>query len=41
LIEAIKTTGIGLEILPPLFVHEHSGAYSKEMKEIYGAPADA
>ncbi len=41
LIEAVKAAGNGLEILPPLFVHEHSGAYSDEMKEIYGAPAEA
>jgi tRNA1Val (adenine37-N6)-methyltransferase len=41
LIEAVKAAGAGLEILPPLFVHEHNGAYSEEMKEIYGAPAEA
>ncbi len=36
LIEAIKTKGLGLEILPPLVVHEQGGGYSKEMREIYG-----
>jgi tRNA1(Val) A37 N6-methylase TrmN6 len=36
LIEAIKTKGVGLEILPPLVVHEPGGGYSKEMREIYG-----
>jgi tRNA1(Val) A37 N6-methylase TrmN6 len=36
LIEAIKTKGVGLDILPPLVVHERSGGYSKEMREIYG-----
>ena len=36
LIEAIKTQGVGLEILPPLVVHERGGSYSKEMREIYG-----
>jgi tRNA1Val (adenine37-N6)-methyltransferase len=35
LIEAIKTKGVGLEILPPLIVHEQGGGYSKEMREIY------
>jgi tRNA1(Val) A37 N6-methylase TrmN6 len=36
LIEAIKTKGVGLEILSPLIVHEKSGRYTKEMQEIYG-----
>lgn len=36
LIEAIKTKGVGLDILPPLIVHEKSGSYTKEMQEIYG-----
>jgi tRNA1(Val) A37 N6-methylase TrmN6 len=36
LIEAIKTKGVGLDILPPLVVHEKGGGYSKEMREIYG-----
>ena len=36
LIEAIKTKGVGLDILPPLIVHEKSGGYTKEMQEIYG-----
>lgn len=36
LIEAIKTKGVGLDILRPLVVHEMGGGYSKEMQEIYG-----
>jgi tRNA1Val (adenine37-N6)-methyltransferase len=36
LIEAAKTKGVGLEILPPLVVHKRGGGYSKEMREIYG-----
>jgi tRNA1Val (adenine37-N6)-methyltransferase len=36
LIEAIKTKGVGLDILPPLIVHEKGGGYSTEMLEIYG-----
>ena len=41
LLEAVKAGGTGLEILPPLIVHVHGGAYSDEMKEIYGAPSEA
>jgi len=37
LIEAIKTSGVGLTILPPLVVHEKNGGYTKEMREIYGS----
>jgi tRNA1Val (adenine37-N6)-methyltransferase len=36
LIEAIKGTGAGLEILPPLIIHEQGGGYSEEMRKIYG-----
>jgi tRNA1Val (adenine37-N6)-methyltransferase len=36
LIEAIKSAGTALEILPPLIVHEQGGRYSAEMQEIYG-----
>lgn len=36
LIEAIKTRGVGLDILPPLVIHETGGGYSKEMQEMYG-----
>jgi len=36
LIEAIKTKGVGLDILPPLVVHYKGGGYTKEMQEIYG-----
>jgi tRNA1(Val) A37 N6-methylase TrmN6 len=41
LIEAVKAAGTGLEILPPLIVHVHGGAYSEEMKNIYSTPAEA
>lgn len=37
LIEAVKSAGIGLEVLAPLIVHEPGGAYSEEMREIYGS----
>jgi tRNA1(Val) A37 N6-methylase TrmN6 len=40
LIEAVKAAGTGLEILPPLIVHIHGGAYSEEMKNIYSTPAE-
>ncbi len=36
LIEAVKDGGTGLEVLPPLIVHEPGGGYTKEMREIYG-----
>jgi tRNA1Val (adenine37-N6)-methyltransferase len=35
LIEAVKSGGVGLEILPPLVVHENGGNYSEEVREIY------
>ncbi len=39
LIEAVKTAGAGLEILPPLIVHEPDGTFSVEIKKIYGISA--
>jgi tRNA1Val (adenine37-N6)-methyltransferase len=36
LIEAIKTMGVGLDILPPLVVHHKGGGYTEDMHEIYG-----
>lgn len=36
LIEAVKDGGTGLEVLPPLIVHEPGGGYTKEMRKIYG-----
>jgi tRNA1Val (adenine37-N6)-methyltransferase len=36
LLEAVKRGGSGLEVLPPLIVHEQDGGYTKEMKDIYG-----
>ncbi len=36
LVEAVKSAGVGLEILPPLIMHGPGGAYTEEMKEIYG-----
>ena len=35
LIEAVTSAGAGLEVLPPLVVHEAGGGYSKEMRSIY------
>jgi tRNA1Val (adenine37-N6)-methyltransferase len=36
LLESVKEGGSGLEVLPPLIVHEPGGGYTKEMREIYG-----
>lgn len=36
LLESVKEGGSGLEVLPPLIVHEPGGGYTKEMGEIYG-----
>jgi tRNA1Val (adenine37-N6)-methyltransferase len=36
LIESIKGAGTGLEIMPPLIVHEPNGGYTNEMRDIYG-----
>jgi tRNA1Val (adenine37-N6)-methyltransferase len=36
LIEAVKGGGTGVEVLPPLIVHERGGGYAKEMRDIYG-----
>jgi tRNA1Val (adenine37-N6)-methyltransferase len=36
LIEAIKAGGIGLDILPPLIVHEKGGGYTREMRDMLG-----
>lgn len=41
LIEAVKEAGVGLEILPPLIVHEPAGTFSEEIKQIYEKPPDA
>ncbi len=38
LIEAVKSAGIGLEVMPPLIVHETAGDYTGEMKQIYSLP---
>jgi len=35
LIEAVKSGGPGLEVLPPLVVHEQDGGYTKELRDIY------
>ncbi len=35
MIEAVKAAGIGLEVLPPLVVHEPHGGYTSEMRRIY------
>jgi tRNA1(Val) A37 N6-methylase TrmN6 len=36
LLESVKEGGRGLEVLPPLIVHEPGVGYTKEMWEIYG-----
>ena len=36
LIEAVTSAGTGLEVLPPLVLHESGGGYSEEMRRIYG-----
>lgn len=36
LVEAVKNGGAGLEVLPPLFVHNSGGGYTEELKQIYG-----
>lgn len=36
LLESVKEGGCGLEVLPPLIVHEAGGGYTEEMREIYG-----
>jgi tRNA1Val (adenine37-N6)-methyltransferase len=38
LIEAIKDAGVGLDVLPPLVVHETHDSYSEEMRQIYDLP---
>ena len=38
LIEAVKQGGPGLEVLPPLIVHNHDGSYTREMRLIYDMP---
>lgn len=36
LVEAMRSAGVGLNVLPPLIVHEQDGGYTEEVKEIYG-----
>lgn len=38
LIEAVKSAGTGLEVMPPLIIHETAGGYTGEMKQIYSLP---
>lgn len=38
MIEAIKSAGIGLEVLPPLVVYKTPGVYTEEMRRIYDLP---
>jgi tRNA1Val (adenine37-N6)-methyltransferase len=35
LIEAVKSAGIGLEVLPPLIVHDADSGYTEEINHIY------
>jgi tRNA1Val (adenine37-N6)-methyltransferase len=37
LVEAIKGGGPGVEIRPPLFIHDLNGKFSEEMQSIYAA----
>ncbi len=39
LLETVKAAGTGLQVLPPLVIHESGGGYTDEMKEMYGLPA--
>ncbi len=36
LVEAMRSAGVGLDVLPPLIVHEQDGGYTEEVREIYG-----
>lgn len=36
LIEAVKSGGPGLIVLPPLVVHESDGSYAEEVRNLYG-----
>ena len=36
LVEARKNGGVGLKVLPPLYVHEENGDYTKEVIEMFG-----
>lgn len=38
LVEAVKEGGTGIEVLPPLIVHQSDGSYTKEMQSIYDLP---
>ena len=35
LVEARKNGGVGLKVLPPLYVHEDNGDYTKEVLEMF------
>jgi tRNA1Val (adenine37-N6)-methyltransferase len=35
LMEAVKGAGAGIEVLPPLIVHEEGGGYTREIRELY------
>lgn len=36
LVEAMRSAGVGLDVLPPLIVHEQDGGYTEEVRDIYG-----
>jgi tRNA1Val (adenine37-N6)-methyltransferase len=38
LIEAVKSAGIGLEVMPPLIICDTAGSYTREIREIYHLP---
>jgi tRNA1(Val) A37 N6-methylase TrmN6 len=32
----MRSAGIGLDVLPPLIVHEQDGGFTEEVRDIYG-----
>lgn len=38
LVEAFKAAGPGLRTISPLFVHDETGGYTTELRELYGLP---
>jgi tRNA1Val (adenine37-N6)-methyltransferase len=41
LVEAVKSGGPGLDIMPPLIVHEEDGGYTRELIKLYALPGEA
>jgi tRNA1Val (adenine37-N6)-methyltransferase len=38
LVEAVREGGVGLDVLPPLIIHEMNGSYTDEMRALYDLP---